>query len=86
MLAVVVLVIEMWIIRFAALTAIACIVALSVYFTTRKEHQLLASVALFIFLRQVFTPDIETSIFYWYTDADDGPNFSPIYIGTVYSV
>jgi hypothetical protein len=80
-LAVVVLVIEKWIIRFAALTAIALVVAFSVYFVTKKDHQLLACVALFIFLRQVFTPDIEMSIFYWYTEADDGPHFSAIYIG-----
>jgi hypothetical protein len=80
-LAVVVLFIGMWIARFAALTAIALVVAFSVYFVTRRDHQLLACVALFIFLRQVFTPDIEMSIFYWYTEADDGPHFSAIYIG-----
>ena len=80
-LAVVVLFIDMWAIRFAALTLIAFVVAISVFIVTNKQHRLLACVALFIFLRQVFTPDIETSIFYWYTEADDGPRFSPIFIG-----
>jgi hypothetical protein len=30
-----------------------------------KKMPLLANVALFIFLRQVLTPDIETVMFYW---------------------
>ena len=45
-------------------------VAFTVYFVTKSDHQLLACVAVFIFLRQVFTPDIEMSIFYWYTEVD----------------
>ena len=80
-LALIVLIIPIWAVRFAVLALIALIVAYSVYKVTNIENNQLACVALFIFLRQACTPDIETSIFYWYTESEDGPQFSAIYIG-----
>lgn len=65
LLALIVFVIQEWVIRFAAVTLVAFLVAGSVYIVNYKKMPLLANVALFIFLRQVFTPDIETVMFYW---------------------
>jgi hypothetical protein len=29
------------------------------------------------------TPDIETAMFYWYTNAEEGPQFSPQFVGYI---
>jgi hypothetical protein len=65
LLALIVFVIQEWVVRFAAVTLVALLVAGSVYVVNYKKMPLLANVALFIFLRQVLTPDIETVMFYW---------------------
>ncbi len=40
-----------------------------------------ANAGLFIFLCNATTPDIETAMFYWFTNAEEGPKFSPQFVG-----
>jgi hypothetical protein len=46
----------------------------------------LTKVALFIFLRASVQIDTEHSFFYWYTEADEGPKFSPRFVGLMSTV
>ncbi len=62
----VVLVTTVWVIRFSVILFIACSVAFSVYYVNRHTLPAVANVALFIFLQQSLTPDIETTMFYWF--------------------
>jgi hypothetical protein len=54
-----------WVIRFTVILTVAGVVALSVYLVNYKSLPDVANVALFIFLQQSLTPDIETTMFYW---------------------
>lgn len=38
---------------------------------------------LFIFLSNLSTPDIESAMFYWFTNSPEGPRFSPQFIGYI---
>jgi hypothetical protein len=80
---IIVLLTKDWMIRFTAILAIASSVAAAVYLVNRKTLPDVANVALFIFLQQSLTPDIETTMFYWYTDAENGPKFDPVFVGII---
>lgn len=64
-LSVVVLITSNWTIRFTCVLLVASVVALSVYFVNKQDLPDVANVALFIFLREAFNPDIDTTMFYW---------------------
>lgn len=66
LISVVVLATTDWTVRFTVVLFIACTVAFSVYYVNYQRLPAVANVALFIFLQQSLTPDIETTIFYWY--------------------
>jgi urea transporter len=64
-LSIVVLVTSNWTARFICVLFVAISVALAVYFGNKKHLPSVANVALFIFLREALSPDIETTMFYW---------------------
>jgi hypothetical protein len=64
-LSVVVLITSNWTVRFTCVLVVATFVAISVYFVNKKDLPDVANVALFIFLREAFNPDIDTTMFYW---------------------
>jgi Ca2+/Na+ antiporter len=60
------LVIDMWVARVTIVVGLTCFVACLVYFTNYKDSPNVANAAVFIFLIECLTPDLETAMFYWY--------------------
>ena len=54
-----------WAVRVVVVLTVATAVSSSVYFSNRVSFPDVANVALFIFLRECLTPDLETVMFYW---------------------
>lgn len=69
--------------RVSAVAVIGVIVIASVLYTTRDEHTVIGKTALFLFSLQALAPDIDTAMFYWYTNYEGGPQFSPKFIGFI---
>jgi hypothetical protein len=65
-LTVIVLSVDIWLYRLIAVVLVAGLVSSSVYASNRKAYPQIANLALLIFLRESLTPDIETTMFYWY--------------------
>lgn len=42
-----------------------------------------AKAAAFVFLREAMQPNIDKAKFYWLTDAEEGPNFTPSFMGVI---
>ncbi len=61
-------------------------ICLLVHYSLRYNHNVVSKVALFLFLREVFQPNVDTAFFYWYTDADNGPHFSPEFVGIINTI
>jgi hypothetical protein len=74
-----------WSTRLLIVLLIWSLVSSSFYLTARCLSQLpaVANAGLFIFLSNSITPDIETALFYWYTNSPDGPQFSPQFVGYI---
>lgn len=53
------------------------------YFTLRSTSLNVANMSIVLFASDAFTPNLETTMFYWYTNATHGPQFSSSYIGTM---
>eukprot|EP01042_Synura_sphagnicola_P000089 gene89-89_t len=77
------LVIDHWTPRLIAILVIVGAVISSVYYTFHQSHPKVASAALFIFLCNAVTPDVESAMFYWLTDFEGGPQFTSIFIGMI---
>ena len=61
-------------------------ICLLVHYSLRQHHNIVSKVALFLFLREVLQPNVDTAFFYWYTDADSGPHFSPEFVGVINTI
>jgi hypothetical protein len=61
-----VMVVENWVARFVVIFGFAVSVVVAVWVSTAKTMPEFANIALFIFLRESLTPDLETVMFYWY--------------------
>jgi hypothetical protein len=73
-----------WVVRLAVLAAVFILVAGSFFGVARRAGlPEVANAGLFIFLSNAVTPDIETAMFYWYTNAEEGPQFSPQFVGYI---
>jgi hypothetical protein len=72
-----------WLPRLIIVLCIATMVASSVWFSLRKTLPDVARAALFIFLANCMTPDIDTAMFYWITDDPGGPQFDPPFMGFI---
>ncbi|CAM9143249.1 unnamed protein product, partial [Ectocarpus fasciculatus] len=48
-----------------------------------EGHLDVAHCGLYLFFVYALTPDVTTTMFYWYTDYEDGPQFSPIFVGII---
>lgn len=84
MLSVVMMCFQEWKVRLVVLLAISCFVSSSFFITAYKSGlPEVAKAGLFIFLSNAITPDIETAMFYWYTNADNGPQFTPQFVGYI---
>jgi hypothetical protein len=84
MLSVVMMAFQHWAVRLATLTTTFLFVATTFFVTaTRSGLPEVAKAGLFIFLSNAVTPDIETAMFYWYTNAENGPQFSPQFVGYI---
>jgi hypothetical protein len=53
------------------------------YFTLRSTSLTVAKTSVILFASDALTPNLETTMFYWYTTASPGPQFSSSYIGTM---
>eukprot|EP00602_Paraphysomonas_sp_CaronLab_P009170 CAMPEP_0185032074 /NCGR_PEP_ID=MMETSP1103-20130426/19919_1 /TAXON_ID=36769 /ORGANISM="Paraphysomonas bandaiensis, Strain Caron Lab Isolate" /LENGTH=560 /DNA_ID=CAMNT_0027567833 /DNA_START=250 /DNA_END=1932 /DNA_ORIENTATION=+ len=83
-LSVVVLTFEHWKIRLSILLLVITLVCASFYGVAQScGLPEVANAGLFIFLSNAVTPDIETALFYWFTDSEDGPQFSPQFVGYI---
>lgn len=65
---------------------IAIGICLLVHYSLRHHHNIVSKVTLFLFLREVCQPNVDTAFFYWYTDASNGPHFSPEFVGIINTV
>ena len=84
MLSVVMMLFQYWKVRLVALVSVATFVAVVFFMTARRSGMPeVANAGLFIFLSNSITPDIETAMFYWYTNAEEGPQFSPQFVGYI---
>lgn len=78
------LVVSGWYGRLAIVLTIWSVVIISFYFTAYYSGLPdVANAGLFIFLSNSITPDIETAMFYWYTNAPEGPQFTPQFVGYI---
>ena len=84
MLSVIMITFEHWRVRLVALVSVFLFVALTFFLTARRAGlPEVANAGLFIFLSNAVTPDIETAMFYWYTNAEEGPQFTPQFVGYI---
>jgi folate/biopterin transporter len=82
--AVAVIIITDWYARFAVILVVGTAVPSYFYYDNVKHgHKEVAKCGLFLFLTTATTPEISTTMFYWYTDAEGGPNFTPIFVGII---
>ena len=77
------LLIDDWRPKLGIVLCIAVTVATSVWVTFKDTLPDVSSAALFIFLANCLTPDIDTAMFYWITDDPDGPQFDPPFMGFI---
>ena len=80
------LLVDDWLPKLCIVLFITIAITLSVYTTFIKTLPRVARSGLFIFLASASTPSIDTALFYWLTDYDNGPKFSPIFIGCIGAV
>jgi len=57
--------------------------SVSIYFSLRSVHPLLAKVALFCFMRESMQPNLTDPMFVWMTSDPQGPMFSPMLMGSL---
>lgn len=69
--------------RVTAVAVIGVLVITSVLYMTRDEYSVVGKTALFLFSVQALSPDIDTAMFYWYTNYEGGPQFTPRFIGFI---
>ena len=69
--------------RVTAVAIIGVLVITSVLYMTRNEYSVVGKTALFLFSVQALSPDIDTAMFYWYTNYEGGPQFTPRFIGFI---
>jgi len=62
------------------ITTTICVV---LYCALYKKHSVLVKATIFLFLRECFQPNVDTAFFYWYVDAENGPQFSPEFVGYI---
>ena len=73
-----------WQIRIVTVIVVFLLVSVTFYSVARMSNlPEVANAGLFIFLSNAITPDIETALFYWYTDSPDGPQFTPQFVGYI---
>jgi hypothetical protein len=73
-----------WYARLAIVLLIWTTVVISFYLTAYYSGlPAVANAGLFIFLSNSITPDIETAMFYWYTNSPEGPQFTPQFVGYI---
>jgi hypothetical protein len=73
-----------WYARLVIVLMIWTTVVLSFYLTAYYSGlPAVANAGLFIFLSNSITPDIETAMFYWYTNSPEGPQFTPQFVGYI---
>eukprot|EP01041_Mallomonas_annulata_P003967 gene3967-7905_t len=77
------LLITHWLPRLLVAISIALLVVLSVWFSLKDTLPDVARAAMFIFLTNCLTPDIDTAMFYWITDDPGGPQFDPPFMGYI---
>jgi hypothetical protein len=53
------------------------------YLTLKSTSLTVAKMSIVLFSSDALTPNLETTMFYWYTNATHGPQFSSSYIGTM---
>lgn len=83
-LAVAVIVIPDWYARFGIILVTGLFVPIYFYYDNKRNgHEDVAKCGLFLFIISATTPDISTTMFYWYSDAEDGPKFTAIFVGII---
>ena len=84
LLSVIILFFSNWKVRLIIIIIVWLLVLISFYSTTRLSGlPAVANAGLFIFLSNSLTPDIETAMFYWYTNSPEGPMFTPQFVGYI---
>mmetsp|Transcript_31348 Transcript_31348/g.58343 ORF Transcript_31348/g.58343 Transcript_31348/m.58343 type:complete len:551 (-) Transcript_31348:1096-2748(-) len=84
MLSVIMMTFQYWKVRLVVLASVFVFVSVTFYLTARWSGlPEVANAGLFIFLSNSVTPDIETAMFYWYTNAEEGPQFTPQFVGYI---
>jgi hypothetical protein len=84
LLSAIVMIFQEWEIRLITVTMVFVLVGSSFFLVARQANlPEVANAGLFIFLSNAITPDIETALFYWYTDAPEGPQFTPQFVGYI---
>lgn len=81
--AIVVIATENLIARFVVTVIVSVLIVYTVYFYLFEKYPIIAKATLFLFLREILQPNLDQAMFYWYTDADDGPHFSPAFVGVI---
>ncbi len=78
---------DAWHVRLVILLSVIFTVSTLFYFVAMKSNMPdVANAGLFIFFSNLITPDIESAMFYWFTNSEDGPKFSPQFIGYISSI
>lgn len=84
LLSIIILFFPSWQVRLTVIVIVWFLVVTSFYSTTRSSGlPAVANAGLFIFLSSSLTPDVETAMFYWYTNSPDGPMFTPQFVGYI---
>jgi uncharacterized membrane protein YgcG len=70
-------------VRLITVLCVAISVVVLVIFMTRQKYSLIGTTGLFFFSVTALAPDTDTAMFYWYTDYEGGPQFTPRFVGYI---
>ena len=79
----VVLVTDTFAVRITTVLTVAVLVVTVVLLTTKAYYSPIGKTGLFFFCVTAFAPETDTAMFYWYTDYEGGPQFSPRFVGFI---
>lgn len=65
------------------LTLLSILLIFIPYFTLKSTSINAAKLSIILFTSDALTPNLETTMFYWYTNSINGPQFSSTYIGFI---
>ena len=83
---VIVLFFDQFEIRLTAVILAAIVVVVAVLILTREYYSPIGKTALFFFFVNALAPDTDVVFFYWYTSYENGPKFSPAFVGYIFAV